>query len=231
MRLANEKSLELNLTHQMLLSHRTSYAVGVTQQAERFSGVDSGLRFPYRAVLFQYKASIPEKGRDGSEAWFKINNNQPHYDQHFNLYRLATGLRGGSQCVFYAFPIVIEDGYFQIRAGDLIPLTVFVKVTSIQRFPIGRSHKVHVFASGDFVASSEESRGKGMVGKEFLEKIKNGEIGREIRQDKDALAGFVEEVREVSLSVKMNRRQMKVALFHPTSPFVHTFRLSPRRND
>jgi hypothetical protein len=57
MRIANEKTLELNIIHQLLSDYRNSFAIGTDQRAEARSGVDSGIQIPYRAVLFQFKAS------------------------------------------------------------------------------------------------------------------------------------------------------------------------------
>jgi len=222
MRIANERTLELNVIHQLLSSFASSFAVGATQKAESETGIDSGIQTPYTAALFQFKASNPSKGRDGDEAHFLINNNQ-RKDQHVKLHRLGTVFRN---MVFYGLPLVVSDAYFQARAGDLIPVTIFVSVETLPGFSQGHRHRIKVFSNCAYYVSSEPHEGKGISGKEFMQALKTRDVGLKVGYEKRDLTAFIKELHSVCREVELHQRLIRIAFFHERRPFAYTLRFS-----
>ena len=225
MRIANERTLELNITHQLLSIYRDSFAVGATQKYESRTGVDSGIQTPYRAIVFQYKASNPRRGADGIEAQFLINNNQKR-DQHVKLHGLGKIF---TNTVFYGFPLVVSDPYFQVNASSLIPITVFVGLERLPRFSMGDPHRIKVFSNGAYVVSSELHEGRGILGKEFINALRTGEVGIPVSHEKESIVSFIQELDHVCRKVELRQRLIRIAFFHEREPFVYTLRFGWER--
>ncbi|MBA7504854.1 hypothetical protein ES706_03512 [subsurface metagenome] len=222
MRLANEKSLELNLTHQLLMRYRSAFVVGTTLRAESTIGADSIIQTPYRAVFYQYKASNPRKSVDGQRAYFRINNNYPRNDQHIRLHRLARAFGSGS--FFYAFPLVVTDNYFQTNASNLVPMTIFVDVYNMPQFRVGDSHRVQVDSNGAYQIFSEVfRRGESIVGEAFIESLKDKKIGYEVSTEE--ISDFFGRLVGICRDMEMGWRILKIAFFHPENPFIYSLRL------
>jgi hypothetical protein len=172
MRLANEKTIELNVTHEIMAAVGVG-AIGFTQQMEAQIGAD--VLFPCGApFIVQYKAT--KRGRDGVEAAFKINNNS-NRTQHRALDAIS---RSGLCEAVYAFPLTVTDRHFVMNQGWLLRLTIFVDAHSItdsapsrgQRW-FNSTHVVTVDQGGHFqVTSSEIGSGKGLVGDVFIRRLK-----------------------------------------------------------
>jgi len=226
MRIANERTLELNITHQLLSLYSGSFAVGATQEFESKTGLDSGIRTtPYRAILFQYKASNPRKGTDGVEAHFLINNNK-RKDQHVKLHGLAERFRNAA---FYGFPLVVSDDYFQANASRLTSITVFVGVERLPRFSEGDLHKIRVFSNGAYIVFSESHQGSGIPGEEFIMSLKRGEVGIPVEHGKESLVSFIAKLDHVCREIELRQRLIRIAFFHEREPFVYTLRFGRER--
>lgn len=219
MRLANERTLELNITHQLLSAYRNSFALGYTQQRESATGIDNALHTPYRVMVLQYKAT--KAGTDGQQALFHINNNS-HHDQHTNLHRLANWSR---QLIWYAFPLVVTDAYFRRVSGNLIPDTVFIRVRDLPAYHDGVTHSVVVWSNGDFIAHSEPYRGKGITGQEFTLLIGSDNLGFHVSSDVESVSSFIEEFARRAREYEISDRAFRLAFFHPVTPFIHWFRV------
>lgn len=182
MRLANEKSLELNITHE-ILSNLGAGAIGITQGAERATGGDILLPIG-RPRIIQFKAS--KSGLDGSRCRFRINSNgyptrgvPPN--QHLALDAIG---RSGWCDAWYAFPLIYTDSYFVSNMGRLLRHTVVIEATAITaavspRSPnwFGVPHSITVDNQNVFWVRSEvEGRGIGASGKDFLDKLKNEQV-------------------------------------------------------
>lgn len=96
-RLANEKTLELNLTHELMTNNNIG-SIGFTQKQEALTAAD--VMFPCSTpVILQYKAT--KSGVDGLWAEFSINNNQQK-NQHQVLDALdRNGLCQGILCISF----------------------------------------------------------------------------------------------------------------------------------
>jgi hypothetical protein len=172
MRLANEKTIELNVTHEIMGTLGVG-AIGFTQQMEAEIGADvlipCGTPF-----IIQYKAS--KSGQDGVEARFKINNNS-NRTQHRALDAIS---RSGLCDAHYAFPLVVTDGHFVRNQGRLLPLTIFVEAhlltDSVHLKGLGwfnSTHAVTIRHGGSFAIRSKESGfGEGLVGDVFLRRLR-----------------------------------------------------------
>ena len=99
-RLVNEKTLELNITHEGM-SNAGIGVFGFTQQQESRIGAD--VLFPYgRPFILQFKAA--KSGEDGRWARFRVNNNK-RKNQHQALDAIA---RSGLCDAYYAFPLIVR---------------------------------------------------------------------------------------------------------------------------
>ena len=218
MKLLNEKSLELNISHELLNLFTSSYSVGVTLQDETNIGVDSWLKTPYLAFFFQYKA--PYRGVDGKTAFFRINSNRPHYDQHVTLKHFANFF---PNAVFYVFPLAITDNYFRQVAGNLTSVTIFPVLDTLPTVLPGNPHRMEVFADGSYVFHSEKKEEKGMTGKEFVEKMKERQVGYNVGTSEEDFDKFFDEVKKCCREFKIARRRIKIYFFHPEYPFFYSF--------
>jgi len=173
MRLANEKSLELNITHELMFDLGVG-AIGFTQLMESIIGGDVFMLCTDPFIL-QFKVS--KSGVNGQSATFEINNNS-NRTQHLALDAIS---RSGICGAKYAFPLIETDTFFVQNLGALLPQTILVdghKITDSVS-PSHRSadwfkriHKVWVDHSGSFRVRSVEGKGKGITGDEFLSDLK-----------------------------------------------------------
>ncbi|MGQ9461289.1 MAG: hypothetical protein ACUVRA_08700 [Candidatus Bathyarchaeaceae archaeon] len=124
----NEKTLELNITHEILEICRRydprAFAFGTTLIQERHQGYDSKIlaRFSpsWLTSPLQYKKPVNSKnlGRNTFEYIFDINNNTYH-DQHLILYHHLAG--GKRRVAFYALPAVFTDTEFYSSLPSYVP--------------------------------------------------------------------------------------------------------------
>lgn len=218
MKLLNEKSLELNISHELLNLFTSSYSVGVTLQDESKIGVDSWLKAPYLALFFQYKASY--RGVDGQTAFFNINSNHPYYDQHVTLKHFSNFF---PDSVFYVFPLAVTDNYFRQVAGNLTPVTIFQDLDTMPTVLPGSPHRMEVFANGSYVLHSERKESKGTMGEDFVKKMIERQIGYDVGANKEDFDKFFDKVKKCCREFKIARRRIKICFFHPESPFFCSF--------
>jgi hypothetical protein len=165
-RLVNEKTLELNITHEgMSLAGVGTF--GFTQQLESKIGAD--VLFPYpKPFILQFKAA--KVGVDGLWAKFYVNNNKLK-NQHRVLDAIA---RTGICDALYAFPLILSDPFLTSNFGNLLNFTCMIdskRLTGNLNW-VGQSHIVEVYNNCRFkVRSSGEVFGEGFSAKQFFDKI------------------------------------------------------------
>ena len=99
-----EKSLELNITHELMASLGVT-PVGFSQKQEPWTGGD--VYFPVDPpLMLQYKRAYD--GRDLVQGRFRINSNQGN-TQHQVLDLVS---RRGLCDAYYVFPLIIHNGAF-----------------------------------------------------------------------------------------------------------------------
>jgi hypothetical protein len=147
----NEKTLELNITHEILgFAHRFdphAFAFGTTMMQEHQGGYDSrvlsSLPGFWQAAVLQYKRAF-EMRQDiqGNRAfWFRINNNR-HNDQHRILYHLAAGR---PNIAMYVFPALVTLRELEQHVHRLLNRTYLADATDIPPAFVGStSHDVEV---------------------------------------------------------------------------------------
>ena len=170
--LVNEKSLEINITSE-LMSSLGAGAIGFTHRQESELGADVYLPIG-RPLLLQYKKA--HRGRDFIEATFHINNNG-NRTQHRTLDVLS---RSGFCDAFYVFPLIIHNQQFVQSFGMLSNASVYVTPSQITDSVANRPHdwmdKIHSVTAnsrmGFTVRSLDEGKGKCISRAEMLEKIK-----------------------------------------------------------
>ena len=164
-KLVNEKTLELNITHEGL-SNVGIGVIGFTQQQESRIGAD--VFYPCaRPFVIQYKAA--KEGIDNSAATFYVNNNK-RMNQHRALDAIA---RSGVCEAYYAFPLIVSNLFLAANFGRLLDFTIMVdaqRLTGTLNW-YGETHSVGVQANGQFDVSSEgRVTGEGFSAKQFFEK-------------------------------------------------------------
>lgn len=163
-RLVNEKTLELNITHEGMVSAKIG-VVGFTQQQESVTGAD--VLYPCtKPFVIQFKAA--KGGVDNSSATFYVNNNK-----RLNQHRALDAIASSGVCeAYYAFPLIVSDLFLTTNFGSLLGFTVIVeaqKLTGALNW-ISETHNVEVQANGQFTVSSEEKvAGRGFFAKEFFQ--------------------------------------------------------------
>jgi hypothetical protein len=149
-KLANEKTLELNITHELLSSAGIG-AYGSTQDQESISGAD--VYFPCSVpIVLQYKAA--KKGLDSYWGKFSVNSNQEK-NQHMVLHRLS---QSGIVRAFYVFPLISSDFFLMANFGHLLDFTCAVDAHMITRNLrwYKKEHKVIMAKSHRFKVKSED---------------------------------------------------------------------------
>lgn len=170
--LVTEKSLELNITHELMSSLGVG-AIGFNTQQEKIVGADVWL--PLRVpLIFQFKR--PWEGTDFNDAEFEINNNK-HNTQHPVLDVLS---RSNLCDAYYVFPLIIHNREFVLSFGVLSDNSVYVppswitdSVNPRPRNWMRTPHEVTVLSSRNFtVASANKGSGQGLSKEQLLERIK-----------------------------------------------------------
>jgi hypothetical protein len=145
--LSNEKTLELNITHEILQICRRhdpqAFTLGTTLIQERNTGYDSGTlaRMPRTCLTspLQYKrAKYKFPIATGFRYVFEINNNTYH-DQHLILYYHLAG--GRRNVAYYALPAVQDTTEFLNWIPRLLSRTFFLDVAQI--FPQNVGFQTH----------------------------------------------------------------------------------------
>ena len=165
-RLVNEKTLELNITHEGISSAGIG-VFGFTQKQESRVGAD--VLFPFsKPLILQFKAA--KSGVDGTWARFRVNNNKKK-NQHRVLDVIA---RSGLCDAHYAFPLIVSDVFLTSNFGNLLNFTCMIDASRLTGNLnwINQAHSVIVQQNRSFtVRSSEEAKGEGISAKQFFDKI------------------------------------------------------------
>ena len=151
-KLLNEKTLELNITNEILEICRRfdqqAFALGTTLRQEKQYGYDSRIlgdipQF-WRGSVFQYKKAKGEWRTSSGESVFAFQiNNNTYRDQHAILHRFTNGKRNISFYVLPAFTTLRELNNF---LPDLLNWTFFVDATSIPPNIVGNQiHEIHIY--------------------------------------------------------------------------------------
>jgi hypothetical protein len=151
-KLLNEKTLELNLTHEILEICRQfdqqAFAFGTTLRQESHWGYDSRIlgNIPqfWRGSVFQFKKALRSRRTQTGESVFvfQINNNT-FRDQHRILHRFTGGKRDVS---FYVLPTLTTLKELNIFLPDLLNRTFFVDVASISPAAVRNEiHEIHLY--------------------------------------------------------------------------------------
>jgi len=163
--LVNEKTLELNITHEGLANVGIG-VIGFTQQQESRIGAD--VFYPCaRPFIIQYKAT--KDGTDNSSATFYVNNNK-RKNQHRALDAIT---RSGVCEAYYAFPLIVSDAFLTTNFGSLLDFTIMIdaqRLTGTLNW-FNKIHSIEVQANGQFeVSSKEKVTGEGFFARQFFEK-------------------------------------------------------------
>lgn len=175
-KLVNEKTLELNITHEGL-NLAGFGAFGFTQQQESRIGGDVLFVFPTPFIL-QYKA--PKSGWDGKRARFRINNNEQK-NQHQALDAIA---KSGICEAYYMFPLIITDNFLTSNFNNLLNFTYYVDSSLLTGNLnwINKAHSVFVDDNYNFLVRSEgEVRGEISPAKSLFANLTE-KYGSEIRE-------------------------------------------------
>ena len=164
-RLVNEKTLELNITHEGMTLARVG-VFGFTQEQESIIGAD--VLFPCgKPFIIQFKAT--KVGTDNHSAIFHINNNKKK-NQHRALDAIA---KSGCCDAYYAFPLIVTDAFLTSNFGKLLSFTCMEyaqKMTGNLNW-IGQTHEVEVRNCCCYTVRSENRvKGDGFSAREFFEK-------------------------------------------------------------
>jgi len=186
-RLVNEKTLELNITHEGMANLGIGGVFGFTQKQESRIGAD--VLFPYgKPFIIQFKAA--REGADNSWAKFRVNNNK-RKNQHRVLDVIA---RSGLCDAHYAFPLIVSDAFLASNFGSLLNFTCMIDASRLTRNLnwINQAHSVIVQQNCSFtVRSSKEVKGKGVSANQFFKQIKE----RERKPDEETkLSDFVRDL-------------------------------------
>lgn len=177
-RFVNEKTLELNITHEGMVSVGIG-VVGFTQQQESKVGAD--VLYPcIDPFIIQFKAA--KNGTDNSLATFHVNNNKK-MNQHRALDAIA---KSGVCQAYYAFPLVVSDPFLATKFGSLLDYTIMIdaqKLTGTLNW-VDTTHSVTVQSNGQFKVESDGTvTGEGFSARGFFEK-KAKERKRQLNKEK-----------------------------------------------
>lgn len=172
-RLVNEKTLELNITHEGM-SIAGIGVFGFTQQQESKIGAD--VLFPYsKPFILQFKAA--KSGVDGTWAKFQVNNNKLR-NQHQALDAIA---KSGLCDAYYMFPLIVSDTFLASNFGNLLNYTCMVdakRLTGSLKW-VDQAHTVEVRRDCSFtVRSSKEVKGEGFSTIRFFDRITKEREGK-----------------------------------------------------
>ena len=168
-RLVNEKTLELNITYE-LMDILGFQIFGLTQQEEaEFGGDTTFYPLSGNPLLIQYKRT--RKGIDGINGTFTINNNK-RKNQHLILDMIS---RSGMVDTYYFFPLVLSNNFLTSNFGRLLDHTMIIEASDVTGNLNWRntSHKIEVHNNGTFTVFSNEYKGEsGMNKTNFLDIMK-----------------------------------------------------------
>ncbi len=172
-RLVNEKTLELNITHEGMVKAGVG-VLGFTQKQESRVGAD--VLFPLGApFIIQYKAA--KSGVDRLRARFHVNNNKKK-NQHRVLDVIA---RSGLCDAYYAFPLIVSDTFLTTNFGNLLNFTCMVDASRLTGNLnwINQAHSVIVRQNCGFtVRSQKKVQGEGFSAGQFFDGISGREKGK-----------------------------------------------------
>jgi len=164
--LPNEKTLELNVTHEILSICRRhdahAFCFGTTLIQESNKGYDSKtiakLPQSWLTSPLQYKSAKTRKkaGKGNFEYVFEINNNS-WYDQHLILYYHLAG--GRKNVAFYVLPAIFTNGEFYSSLPNLLAKTFLVDVADIRPYWVDNErHRLHMFPHLRMATLSSEDK-------------------------------------------------------------------------
>lgn len=161
----NEKTLELNITHEILTiaqrSNPHAFAFGTTMRREGNLGFDSrilgSLPGQWRSAVLQYKRPYDTRNR-GQSYLFEINNNT-HNDQHALLQHFCGGAH---DVAFYVLPIYLDLVDVRRDTPHLIDSVYLADVMDISIHVIdGIPHDIEVFPAQSIgIVHSKDDRVK-----------------------------------------------------------------------
>jgi len=182
----NEKTLELNITHEILQICRRydplACSLGTTLIQESRWGYDSRIlsRFPLSWITspLQYKRAKRriQTGRNTFQYVFDINNNTYH-DQHLILYHNLAGR--SKRVAYYALPALFTNREFANALPHLLNSTFFIDVASIPPYIVDyRTHRIFLDPQRRVAwLHSEEKEIKVISSEEFHGLIAERQIG------------------------------------------------------
>jgi len=183
----NEKTLELNITHELLeISRRydkRAFAFGTTLVQESHLGYDSRIlgRLPHSWVVSpkQFKRAKRRRqvGRNQFVYIFDINNNT-YNDQHLILYHHLAG--GRRKVAFYALPAIYTPNEFNNSLPHLLNHTFHIDVADINPNWVNRRrHQIHLYPhlGIGILHSEQERRLRAISSEEFIGLIAERQIG------------------------------------------------------
>jgi hypothetical protein len=140
----NEKTLELNITNELLQEYRRvdpkAIALGLSLQKETHLGYDSRIlgSFPQTNLitLYQYKAPLRRKRTALGNGYLFHLNDCKHRDQHLILW-VQTGGRTPN-IVYYVLPCILNLNDAYLLSPNLLQETYFLDVSNIDPLFIGR---------------------------------------------------------------------------------------------
>ena len=239
--LVNEKSLELNITHE-LMSDMNALAVGFSQGQEKVIGGDVSLSpvgSPVgKPLILQFKRPEGE-GFPPTIGVFRINTNRTTTHpptQHKALDELS---RHTDLCdVYYVFPLVFRNREFVRSFGRLSDQSVYVPPCNLtdcvsvrSRNWMNEPHKVTVGpppTSAIQIRSSEVGECHGLSKRELLKKL-SSETDREKDQTPEGNSDLLTEHIEGTLK-KMEQVLTKAEVVYSTEHTVNFFLRSKRKS-
>ena len=187
----NEKTLELNITYEILQFCRQSdphaFSMGTTLIQESNVGFDSRTlaRMPPSIMTspLQYKRAKKRlrTGPNSYEYVFEINNNTYH-DQQLILYHYLAG--GRAQVAYYALPALWTNAEFIGSIPQLLNRTFFIDVSQIPPTIVDRrTHRIFLDPQRrTAMLRSEEKRLKVTSADEYRGLVAERKIGLPISQ-------------------------------------------------
>jgi len=162
-KLADEKTLELNITHELLSSAGVG-CFGFTQDEEsKLSGGD--VVFPYSIpLILQYKS--PFDGTDNVVGKFYLNKNK-NKNQHMMLHCWS---QSGLCRAVYVFPLIISDNFLTANFGHLLDYSQAVDAEMLTgTLNWDEHHWIEMHQNCNFRVHSEIFKGKGFPAKNLIE--------------------------------------------------------------
>ena len=186
----NEKTLELNITHELLdISRRYdrgAFAFGTTLIRESYVGYDSRIlgRIPHSWVASpkQFKRAKRRRhiGRNQFVYIFDINNNT-YNDQHLILYYHLAG--GRRNVAFYALPAIYTQSEFNNALPHLLNHTFHVDVADIlPHWVDSQKHQIYLYPHLRMarIHSKKERKIRVLSSEEFIGLVAEKRIGATI---------------------------------------------------